>query len=266
VADLTDKTALVTGASRGIGRSIAVRLAADGARIALHYRNADQAAKQTQAVIEQAGGQAFPIRADLGTDNGIDTLFTQLREHTDRLDIIVNNAAMMSKGRDHIGPQEFDQTFAVNVRAPFFVIQRALPLLADGGRIINISSAATRIALRDFAYAMSKGAVEVMSRVLANMLGERGITVNTVAPGLTVTDLTGWLDPAVAGAISGVTALGRVGRPDDIADAVAYLASEDARWITGQTLEVSGGLWLGPRGPGNPWLALTRQPTANESE
>ncbi len=253
---LTGRTALVTGAARGIGRSIAERLAADGARVALHYRSSADAAAETVAAIERTGGQAFPIQADLGADAGIEALFDALRRQTDRLDILVNNASMMSEGRDSIGPEEFDRIFAVNVRAPFFVIQRALPLLADDGRIITISSAATRIALRDFAYAMSKGALDVMGRVLANALGERGITVNTVAPGLTSTDMTGWLDPGVSAAVSRVTALGRIGRPADIADTVAFLASDGARWITGQVIDVSGGLWLGPRGPGNPWLSL----------
>lgn len=264
---LKGRTALVTGASRGIGRSIAERLAADGARVAVHYRSADEAAKQTLAAIARAGGQAFPVRAELGTDDGLDTLFTILREQVDSLDILVNNASMMSEGRDHISPEEFDRIFAVNVRAPFFIIQRAVPLLADGGRVITISSAATRIALRDFAYAMTKGAVDVMGRVLANALGERGITVNTVAPGLTVTDMTDWLDPDTTAAIARITALDRLGQPADIADAVAYLVSDDARWITGQVIDVSGGLWLGPRGPGNPWLSLKNPPPiVDESE
>ncbi|HEY3685966.1 MAG TPA: SDR family oxidoreductase [Streptosporangiaceae bacterium] len=260
MGDLTGRTALVTGASRGIGRGIAERLAADGARVAVHYRDAHDAARQTVAAIERSGGRAFPVRAELGTDDGLDALFAALRERFDGLDILVNNASMMSVGRDRIGPEEFDRIFAVNVRAPFYVIQRALPLLADGGRVITISSAATRIALRDFAYAMTKGALEVMGRVLANTLGERGITANTVAPGLTRTDMADWLDADASAAISRVTALGRIGRPDDIADVVAFLASDDARWITGQVIDASGGLWLGPRGPGNPWLSLQNPP------
>lgn len=128
--------------------------------------------------------------------------------------------------------------------------------MGAGGRIITISSAATRIAIGDFAYAMTKGAIDVMGRVLANSLGERGITVNTVAPGLTATDMNDWLDRDVAAAIARFTALDRIGHPNDIADVVAYLASDEARWITGQVIDVSGGLWLGPRGTGNPWLSL----------
>lgn len=251
--DLTGRTALVTGAARGIGRGIAERLAAAGARVAVHYRTSEADAHATVAAIKEAGADAFAVQAELGTDDGLDGLFAQLGP----LDILVNNAAMMSEGRDRITPEEFDRIFAVNVRAPFFVIQRALPLMPDGGRIINISSGATRIALRDFAYAMTKGATDVMGFVLANALGDRGITVNTVAPGLTASDMTGWLNDADAGeAIARVTALGRVGHPADIAGAVVFLASDDARWITGQVLDVSGGLWLGPRGEGNPWLSL----------
>jgi NAD(P)-dependent dehydrogenase (short-subunit alcohol dehydrogenase family) len=256
MGDLTGRTALVTGASRGIGRSIAERLAADGARVAVHYHTAGEAAERTLTAIERAGGHAFLIRADLGTGEGIDAVLSTLREQADDLDILVNNAAMMSKGRDRIDSNEFDRIFAVNVKGPFFLIQRVLPFMADGGRIITISSASNRIAIGDFAYAMTKGAIDVMGRVLANSLGERGITINTVAPGLTATDMSGWLDRDIAAAIARFTALGRVGHPRDIADVVAYLASDDARWITGQVIDVSGGLWLGPPGPGNPWLSL----------
>ncbi|GAA3971169.1 SDR family oxidoreductase [Actinomadura viridis] len=257
MTDLTGRNALVTGAARGIGRAVAERLAAAGACVTVHYRTSEEDARATLAAIERAGGRGSLVRADLGTDEGLDDLFAGLG--TGRLDIVVNNASMMSRGRDRIEPGEFDRLFAVNVRAPFFVVQRALPLMPDGGRVVNISSGATRIALRDFAYAMSKGATEVMGRVLANVLGERGITVNTVAPGLTASAMTGWLaDPEAASAVGRVTALGRIGRPADIAGVVAFLASDEARWITGQVIDVSGGLWLGPRGEGNPWLSLRR--------
>ncbi|MFC6879084.1 MULTISPECIES: SDR family NAD(P)-dependent oxidoreductase [Actinomadura] len=263
MTDLTGRNALVTGAARGIGRAIAERLAGAGARVAVHYRASDKEAHETLTAIERAGGRGSLIQADLGTDEGLDALFAGLG--LGRLDILVNNASMMSEGRERITPEEFDRLFAVNVRAPFFIVQRALPLMPDGARVVNISSGATRIALRDFAYAMTKGATDVMGRVLANVLGERGITVNTVAPGLTATGMASWLDdPEAAAAVSGVTALGRVGRPGDIADAVAFLASDDARWITGQVIDVSGGLWLGPRGEGNPWLSLKPKPNGSE--
>ncbi|MFC6886983.1 MULTISPECIES: SDR family oxidoreductase [Actinomadura] len=248
----------MTGASRGIGRAIAERLAADGARVAVHYRSSETAAKDTVAAIERGGGLAFAVRADLGGDDGLDSLFAQIEERVDALDIVVNNAAMLSAGREDIGPEEFDRVFAVNVRAPFFIVQRALALMPDGGRVVNISSGSTRMALGDFAYAMSKGAIDVMGRVLANTVGERGITVNTVAPGLTETGMTSWLDDGAAEAVGRFTALGRIGRAADIADVVAFLASDDARWITGQVIDVNGGLWLGLKGPGNRWLSLRR--------
>ncbi len=252
MVELKGKTALVTGASRGLGRAIAKRLAADGAMVAVHYGHQEAAAKETVAAIEKAGGQAFPVQAELGGDSGVDALFAGLSEGLGGrpLDILVNNAGIFpDRTIENMTPGEFDRLFAVNVRAPFFIIQRALPLLRDGGRIINISSGASRLALPEVAYAMTKGALEVLGRGLANTLGARGITVNTVAPGVTETDMSRWLrsNPEAADAVVAMTALDRIGQPDDIADTVAFLASDDARWVTGQILDVSGGLLLGPR-------------------
>lgn len=251
MTDLTGKTALVTGASRGIGRAIAQRLGADGASVAVHYGSNDAAALQTVAAIEQAGGQAFSVRADLTADDGVEQLFSGLGGRP--LDIVVNNAAvgMPEATIEDATVEQFERQFALNVRAPFFVVQRALPLLRDGGRIINISSGVTWFATPQIVYSMTKGALNVFGRSLANTLGARGITVNNVSPGITDTDMNTWLhesEEAAAG-VSAMTALARVGRPADIADAVAFLASHDGRWITGQTLEVNGGLFLGPRTP-----------------
>jgi 3-oxoacyl-[acyl-carrier protein] reductase len=251
MGDLTGKTALVTGASRGIGRAIAVRLGADGARIAVHYRSDETAAKTTVATIEQAGGQAFSIRAELGVDGDVDTLLaglqTELRGAP--LDILVNNAGILDlTPLEQVTPEGFDRSYAVNVRAPFFLIQRVLPLLRDGGRIINISSASTRIASPFTHYAMNKAAIEALSHTLAQALGARNITVNTVSPGVTDTDMGAWVHSA-AGLeenIVSTIALGRLGQPADIADVVAFLASHDARWVTGVTIDASGGTWLGP--------------------
>ncbi|WP_158888009.1 SDR family NAD(P)-dependent oxidoreductase [Amycolatopsis anabasis] len=252
MGDLAGRTALVTGASRGIGRAIAERLAADGALVAVHYGSNETAAKETVAAIEQAGGRAFAIPARLGSDGDVDELFTGLERELrgQSLDILVNNAGVHSSASiEEVTPEEFDRVFAVNVRAPFFIIQRALPLLRDGGRIINISSANTRIAVTtELAYAMTKGALNVLGRTLANGLGARHITVNTVAPGTTETDMIGWLrhSPEAAAGVAASTALGRVGQPEDVAAAVAFLASDDARWVTGHVLDASGGLFLGP--------------------
>lgn len=251
MTDLTDMTALVTGASRGIGRAIARRLAADGALVAVHYATNDAAAEETVSAIEHAGGHAFPVRAELGVDGDVDTLFAGLGAglRGRPLDILVNNAATGAGSIEKVTPEEFDRVFAVNVRAPFFIIQRALPLLRDGGRVINISSADTRVALpQEIAYAMTKGALDVLGRTLANAVGARGITVNTVAPGVTDTDRTAWLhdNPEIETATAAAAALNRLGEPDDVADAVAFLASHDARWITGHLLDASGGMFLGP--------------------
>jgi 3-oxoacyl-[acyl-carrier protein] reductase len=252
MADLTGKTALVTGASRGMGRAIAQRLAADGALVAVHYASNKAAATETVDAIQAAGGRAFAVPAELGVAGDVDTLFGGLEAGLSgqRLDILVNNAATRTAAFiEQTTPEQVDRMFAVNVRAPLFIIQRALPLLRDGGRIINISSADTRVALPlELAYAMTKGAINVLGLTLANALGARGITVNTVMPGPTDTDKTPFLqDPEVRAATAAATALGRVGQPADIADAVAFLASDDARWITGEVLDVTGGMWLGPR-------------------
>ncbi|WP_214413323.1 SDR family NAD(P)-dependent oxidoreductase [Sphaerisporangium fuscum] len=254
MSKLSGKTALVTGASRGIGRAIAQRLAADGAYVAVHYGHNEAAAKETVATIEEAGGRAFTIRAELGAPGDVDTLFAGLEDGLDgrRLDILVNNAggAMGTGSIERTTPEEFDRLVALNMRAPFFIIQRALPLLSDGGRIVNISSADTRIAItQELAYSMAKGAINVLSRTLAQAVGERGITVNTVAPGITDTEPNAWIhsSPEVEALTATASALNRIGRPSDIADIVAFLASDDARWITGDLIDATGGTFLGPR-------------------
>ncbi|CAM4486237.1 SDR family oxidoreductase [Nocardia ninae] len=249
----TTKTALVTGASRGIGRAIAERLAREGALVAVHFGQNDAAAKDVVAGIEADGGRAFAVRGDLGS-----TDFATLLDDMDAgfaglgapagLDILVNNAGMtIMKGVDTMAPAEFDTLFATNVRAPFFLVQGALDRLRDGGRVVNLSSAVTRMAVPDIlAYTMTKGAIDSFTRVLAQALGPRGITVNAVAPGYVLTDMNAWLidNPDGQREASSNVALGRVGRPADIADIVSYLVSDDARWITGQTLDASGGTAL----------------------
>lgn len=248
---LYGKTALVTGASRGIGRAIARRLASDGALVGIHYGSNETAANAVLAEIEQAGGHAFTIRAELGVDGDVDTLFVDLEARLDGapLDILVNNAGILDASPlAQVTSEVFDHSYAVNVRAPFFIIQRALPLLPDGGRIINISSSVTRIASTLFHYTMNKAAIEALGRTLAQALGARGITVNTVAPGVTETDMGAWVHsaPGLEENIVATIAMGRLGQPADIADVVAFLASHDARWVTGVTLDASGGTWLGP--------------------
>jgi 3-oxoacyl-[acyl-carrier protein] reductase len=243
-----DRTALVTGASRGIGRAIAERLAADGALVAVHYGTNKAAALDTVAAIETAGGHAFPLEADLARADGVDQLIDGLAGRP--LDVLVNNAAVFGPGLDAT-EDEFDRVFRVNVRAPFFIIQKTLPLLRDGSRIINISSGVTWFAVPEAVYAMTKGALNTLGRSLANTLGDRGITVNTVSPGITRSDMNTWLDdvPGATEGVQKIVALGRVGEAADIADAVAFFTTPDSRWVTGQVLEVNGGLYLGPRAP-----------------
>lgn len=253
MSDLTGKTALVTGASRGIGQAIATRLAAQGATVIVHFGTDKDGATTTVDEIEGTGGTALAVRAELGVDDDVDTLFAGVEAGLAGrpLDILVNNAAAPPAGPLGATTRaEFDRLFAVNVRAPYFIIQRALPLFRDGGRIITISSVATRMANpTQTSFAMTKGAVETMSRTLANELGVRGITVNAVAPGATRTATNGsfFEAPGLAEFITGTTALDRLGGPDDVADVVTFLASDAARWITGQVIDASGGLFLGPR-------------------
>ncbi|HEX6337653.1 MAG TPA: SDR family oxidoreductase [Jiangellaceae bacterium] len=253
MSDLTGRTALVTGASRGIGQAIAVRLAARGATVIVHFGTDKDGATATVDEIERTGGRAHAVEAELGVDDDVETLFAGVEAGLAGrlLDILVNNAAAAPAGPLGVTTRaEFDHLFAVNVRAPYFVIQRALPLLHDGGRIVTISSVATRMANpSQTSFAMTKGAIETMSMTLANELGARGITVNAVAPGATRTATNGsyFEAPGLAELITGMTALDRLGGPDDVADVVAFLASDAARWITGQVIDASGGLFLGPR-------------------
>lgn len=248
---LAGRTALVTGGSRGIGRAISLRLARDGARVAVHYGSDEAAAKETVAAVEAAGGSAFGIRVRLGEPADAEAVWAAFDDQAEGLDILVNNA-----GTDgprvplgEVSRADYERVFAVNVRAPFFLTQLALDRLRDGGRIVNISTGLTRGSAMPelITYTATKGALDAFTRILAKQLAPRAITVNTVAPGVIDTDMNaGWLrasDEAWQAAAS-IAALGRVGRPDDIADAVAFLAAEDSRWITGQWLDATGGSLL----------------------
>ncbi|MFF0080463.1 SDR family oxidoreductase [Streptomyces canus] len=244
---LTGRTALVTGASRGIGRGIAERLGRDGARVAVHYGRSEAAAKVTVAAIEAAGGSAFTIGAELETPGAVEVLWEQFDRHADGLDILVNNAGIgASRPIEEIDEGEYDRLFAVNVKAPFFLVKQGVIRLRDGGRIINISSGLARTAAmpHNMAYAMTKGALDVFSRDLSKILGARGIRVNSVAPGLIDTDNTaGFLHGTEGGwaQAEAYSALGQVGTAADVANVVAFLASDDGRWVTGSWVDATGG-------------------------
>ncbi|WP_344647905.1 SDR family oxidoreductase [Cryptosporangium japonicum] len=247
-------TSLVTGAGRGIGRAIARRLAAEGSRVAVHYGTNADAAAATVDEIRGAGGDAFAIGAELGVPGDVERLWAAFDEALGpgaTLDVLVNNAAIgSSEPLATTTPEAFDRVFAVNVKAPFFLVQRGLDRIRDDGRIINVSSGVTRIALPEtLAYSMTKGALNTFSFTLAHELGARGITVNAVAPGITDTDTNAaWLHGEARAHAASYSAFDRVGEPDDIADVVAFLASPAARWITGQVIDATGGSHLGAAG------------------
>ncbi|WP_228473073.1 SDR family oxidoreductase [Streptomyces cyaneochromogenes] len=253
---LTGKIALVTGAGRGIGRGIAERLARDGALVGVHYGHSEAAALEVVAGIREDGGLAFPVGAELGVPGDADAVFAafdagvleQTRGAVDTggsLDILVNSAGVSGSGPiAESVPDVFDRMIAVNAKAPFFLVQQALRRMRDGGRVINISSLATRRAFPDsVAYAMSKGALDTMTLCLAKELGGRGITVNTIGPGFIETDMNARRrkTPQARAALAARSVFDRIGRPSDVADVAAFLASDDSRWITGQYLDVSGG-------------------------
>lgn len=248
--NLAGKTALVTGASRGIGRAIALALGRRGARVAVHYNAASDAADEVISQIQAAGGEAWALQADLSQANAAAALASELRASLkeryadDGLDILVNNAGVGLRARlPEVTPEAFDRVLQVNLKTPFFLIQQTLPFLRDHGRIVNISSMGTRAAYPEMSvYAPAKAGLEALTLLLAGELGERGITINAVLPGATATDLNARArDPEQSKVIAKTIALGRVGQPEDIADIVAFLASHEGRWITGQSIDATGG-------------------------
>lgn len=246
----SSKIALVTGASRGIGRATAEKLAQDGFIVAVHYNTAESEAQQTIQHIKAKGGQAFAVQADLSQSHGaknlvehfLSALTAQHLPH--QLHVLVNNAGIGGgKQIEDVTEADFDKILQVNLKSPFFIIQQLLPFMANNGRIINVSSMGTRVAYPGMAiYAPSKAGLEALTLLLAQQLGERGITVNSVLPGATATDLNARArDPIIAKEIAATVALKRVGQPEDIAATISLLASEEARWITGQQIDASGG-------------------------
>jgi 3-oxoacyl-[acyl-carrier protein] reductase len=247
-----NKTALVTGASRGIGRTTAAALARAGAHILVHYGRSAREAESLVSEIQTAGGLANGISADLGTPNGVALLAKQARSIVgDRLDGLVLNAGISKSARlaDYT-VEDLDKLFATNVRSPFFLVQQLLPMLGDGSNIIVISSLGSHAVVGKpgvdnpsiLAYASTKGALETLVKNWAAILGPQGIRVNAVAPGVIDTDMSNFAKTdAGRELILGMQALQRIGKPEDVADVVAFLASDKARWITGASIPVDGG-------------------------
>jgi 3-oxoacyl-[acyl-carrier protein] reductase len=252
MAVLQGKTALVTGASRGIGRATAAALAEAGARVLVHYGRSAQDAESLVAAIHAKGGRADAIKADLAPPDGATRLAREVRSIVgERLDVLVLNAGISKAAtiKDHtVG--DFDNLFATNVRSPFFLVQQLLPIFGEGSNIIVISSLGAHAVVGKpgldnpsiLAYASTKGAIETLVKNWAAILGPRGIRVNAVAPGVIDTDMSNYTkSEAGREVLLGMQALQRIGKPEDVADVVAFLASDAARWITGASIPVDGG-------------------------
>jgi 3-oxoacyl-[acyl-carrier protein] reductase len=244
---LSGKTALVTGGSRGIGRSIAERLARDGAHVGVHYGSNQTAAKEAVAAIEAAGGRAFALRAELGVPGDARTLWAEFDRHASGIDILVNNAGVgLYQHIEQVAEADYDRMFAINAKAPFFIVQQGLKRVREGGRIINISAGVTRVAFPTaVAYAMAKGALNALTLNLAQDLGARRITVNSVIPGAIETEMMDVVPAEEKAAMAALSVFGRLGRPTDVAGVVAFLASDDADWVTGQCVDTTGGSLIG---------------------
>jgi len=243
--NLSGRIALVTGASRGIGRACARTLAAAGARVVVHYGRGEHEAAAVVAEIRAAGGRAEVVAADLRAADGAHELARRVRAIVgERLDVLVANAGISkSASIEDTTLETFDALFAVNVRAPFFLVQQLLPVLGEGSAIVLLSSLAAHGSVGTIsAYAATKGAIDTLVRHFAAALGPRGIRVNAVAPGVVDTDMSNFArsDPGRRATL-GMQALKRIAQPEDIADAVAFLASDQARWVNGDTLRVDGG-------------------------
>ena len=248
-ARLQGKTALVTGASRGIGRAVALALAGEGAEVLVHYNRGAVEAEGAVEAIRDAGGRAEAVGGDLSAPGGAHALAAEVRRLAgQRLDVLVASAGVAKMATiEDTTVEDFDWLFAVNVRAPFFLVQQLLPLLGDGSSVILLSSLAARAAVGEIpAYAATKGAIETLARHFAAALGPRGIRVNAVAPGVVETEMASSFTRSESARhhVLETQALKRIAQPEDLGPVVAFLASDDARWITGHSIHVDGGTKL----------------------
>ena len=242
---LQDKVAIITGASRGIGAEIAKAIAQAGASVIINYTNNRSAADLIVSEIKNLGGNAIPVRADVSNSVEVKALFDAAITHFGKIDILINNAGTaIFKAIQDTSDEELDRIFAINVKGTFYCLRESATRLSNGGRIINISSSVTRLILPTYgAYAATKGAVEQLTRVFAKEMGSRGITVNSISPGPTNTELflEGKSEETIQ-RLAAMSALGRIGETEDIARVVLFLASEEAAWVTGQNIGVNGGI------------------------
>ena len=247
---LGDKIAVVTGASRGIGKETALRLASAGATVVVHYRNSRAAADDVVRQIEVDGGSGFALQTDFSDPAGPRRFYERLdpelqqRFGSNRFDILINNAGAGTRAViEDVSEKDLDETLQVDLKSPFFLIKYASSRLRDGGRIVNVSSMGTRVAYPEMAaYSPAKAGLEALTLLLAAHLGPRGITVNAVLPGATATDMNpAAQDPVRSQLLAQTIALRRVGQPGDIADIIAFLVSDAGRWVTGQRIDASGG-------------------------
>ena len=238
---LSGKVAIVTGASSGIGRAIAERLADEGAIVVVNYNRSEEKAKEVVTVIQAKGGKALATQADMGQVADARRLVVDTVRQFNRLDILVNNAGkFMPKPLEQTTEEDFEGVIALNTKGPYFAMQEAARVLKDGGRIVNISTCGTRLSFPGAtAYLGSKAALEQFSKGLAQELAPKGVTVNTVSPGFTE---TGMMTDEYRQVGLQLTPLKRLGSPSDIADVVAFIVSEEARWLTGQTIQAGGGI------------------------
>ncbi|MNH87229.1 3-oxoacyl-[acyl-carrier-protein] reductase FabG [compost metagenome] len=241
---LNGKVAIVTGASRGIGRQIAVQLAKSGARVVVNYSSNPEKANEVVRTIEQSGAEATAIRADVSKVSEVEALFSETIRRYGRVDILVNNAGIMEcTALTDVTEEMFDRHFAVNVKGTYFACQQAMKQMAKGGTIINFSTCVLGAMLPTYSvYAATKGAVEQLTRQLAKEFGPKDIIINCVAPGQVSTELfLNGKSEELIDTYRRMNAFGRLGEPDDIANAIELLVSDNARWITGQTIRVNGG-------------------------
>ena len=247
--------ALITGASRGLGKSTALHLARRGVDVILTFRGKAEEAARVVAEIEALGCRAVALQLDVAESGSFDAFAAQVKQslaevwQRDRFDYLVNNAGIgLDASFAETTEEQFDSMMNIHLKGPFFLTQKLLPLIADGGRIVNISSGLSRFAMPGkAAYATMKGGIEVLTRYLAKELGSRGIAVNTIAPGAIATDFGGGVvrdNPQMNAGIASQTALGRVGLPNDIGGAISMLLQSDNRWVNAQRIEVSGGMFV----------------------